>query len=86
MSADPGRKPILELRNVSTHYGLVAVLRDVRLQDTSCGLVASEIHLAIPALLDLLGERRTKLAFLTTHSATLEDVFMHLTGRHLRDA
>jgi branched-chain amino acid transport system ATP-binding protein len=24
-----GRKPILELRNVSTHYGLVAVLRDV---------------------------------------------------------
>ena len=29
---------------------------------------------------------RTKLAFLTTHSATLEDVFMRLTGRHLRDA
>ncbi len=61
-------------------------VRDVRLQGASCGLVASEIHLAIPALLDLLGERRTKLAFLTTHSATLEDVFMHLTGRHLRDA
>ena len=61
-------------------------VRDVRVQDTTCGLVASEIHLAIPALLDLLGDRRTKLAFLTTHSATLEDVFMHLTGRHLRDA
>ena len=61
-------------------------IRDVRVQGTSCALVASEIHLAIPALLDLLGERRTKLAFLTTHSATLEDVFMHLTGRHLRDA
>ena len=61
-------------------------VRDVRVQGTTCGLVASEIHLAIPALLDLLGERRTRLAFLTTHSATLEDVFMHLTGRHLRDA
>ena len=61
-------------------------VRDVRVQGTTCGLVASEIHLAIPALLDLLGDRRTKLAFLTTHSATLEDVFMHLTGRHLRDA
>jgi ABC-2 type transport system ATP-binding protein len=60
-------------------------VRDVRVQGGTCGLVASEIHLAIPALLDLLGERRTKLAFLTTHSATLEDVFMHLTGRHLRD-
>ena len=30
---DPGqhdaREPVLELRNVSTHYGLVSVLRDV---------------------------------------------------------
>ena len=32
MSVDPGRKPILELRNVSTHYGLVAVLRNVDVQ------------------------------------------------------
>ena len=60
-------------------------VRDVRLQDGGCGLVASEMHAAIPALLDLLGDRRTRLAYLTTHSATLEDVFMHLTGRHLRD-
>jgi branched-chain amino acid transport system ATP-binding protein len=29
---DPHRKPILELRNVSTHYGLVAVLRNVNVQ------------------------------------------------------
>ena len=27
-------------------------VRDVRMQGTTCGLVASEIHLAIPALLD----------------------------------
>jgi branched-chain amino acid transport system ATP-binding protein len=27
-----GRKPVLELRNVSTHYGLVSVLRDVDIQ------------------------------------------------------
>ena len=32
MSAEPARKPILELRNVSTHYGLVAVLRNVNVQ------------------------------------------------------
>jgi ABC-2 type transport system ATP-binding protein len=61
-------------------------VKDVRLMNANCGLVASEMHLAIPALLDLLGDRRNRLAFLTTHSATLEDVFMHLTGRHLRDA
>jgi ABC-2 type transport system ATP-binding protein len=61
-------------------------VKDIRMQGTHCGLVAAEIHATIPALLDLLGERRNRLAFLTTHSATLEDVFMHLTGRHLRDA
>ena len=83
---------LVGLAFLATYYYLkptlpdVAVLRDVRLQDATCGLVASEIHLAIPALLDLLGDRRTRLAFLTTHSATLEDVFMALTGRHLRDA
>ena len=55
-------------------------MRDVRLQNATCGLVASEIHEAMPALLDLLGDRRTRLAFLTTHSATLEDVFVALTG------
>jgi branched-chain amino acid transport system ATP-binding protein len=29
---DGGREPVLELRNVSTHYGLVAVLRNVDIQ------------------------------------------------------
>ena len=32
MSADPARQPILEMKNVSTHYGLVAVLRNVDVQ------------------------------------------------------
>ena len=30
-------------------------------------------------------QRRLELAQLTTHSATLEDVFVSLTGRQLRD-
>jgi branched-chain amino acid transport system ATP-binding protein len=30
--SDPDREPVLELRNVSTHYGLVAVLRNVDVQ------------------------------------------------------
>ena len=30
--AGPDRRPVLELRNVSTHYGLVAVLRNVDVQ------------------------------------------------------
>ncbi len=31
-AASDGRAPVLELRNVSTHYGLVAVLREVDMQ------------------------------------------------------
>jgi ABC-2 type transport system ATP-binding protein len=48
-------------------------------------LATSEAHLAVPARLDTL-RRGASLSHLTTHSATLEDVFVSLTGRHLRDA
>jgi hypothetical protein len=39
----------------------------------------------VPALLSLLAQRQLELAHLTTHSATLEDVFVSLTGRQLRN-
>jgi ABC-2 type transport system ATP-binding protein len=43
------------------------------------------LHRAVPALLALLTRDKVELAHLTTHSATLEDVFVSLTGRQLRD-
>ncbi len=61
-------------------------VQDVRRDGETWSLSASEIHLAVPALLDALGDQRNHLTHLTTHSATLEDVFVALTGRHLRDA
>ena len=45
----------------------------------------AELHRAIPALLDELGRQGKPPTELRTHSATLEDVFVALTGRHLRD-
>jgi ABC-2 type transport system ATP-binding protein len=42
-------------------------------------------HTTVPALLALLAARGTALSQLATHHATLEDVFLHLTGRRLRD-
>jgi ABC-2 type transport system ATP-binding protein len=39
----------------------------------------------MPALLSELERRGVRLESLTTHQATLEDVFVHLTGRALRD-
>ncbi len=49
-------------------------------------LTVREVHRTVPALLTALLERGTAPTHLTTHHATLEDVFMALTGRSLRDA
>ncbi len=48
-------------------------------------LTVTDIGLALPALLNELEQQHTKLVTLTTHQATLEDVFVSLTGRMLRD-
>jgi ABC-2 type transport system ATP-binding protein len=45
----------------------------------------SAAHVAVPALLAELGRRGASLTELRTHSPTLEDVFVKLTGRGLRD-
>jgi ABC-2 type transport system ATP-binding protein len=44
-----------------------------------------ELARAVPALLTELSRRQLRLGELATHSATLEDVFVSLTGRQLRD-
>jgi len=48
-------------------------------------LTVSEIGAALPGLLAELERQNLKLDQLTTHQATLEDVFVNLTGRMLRD-
>jgi ABC-2 type transport system ATP-binding protein len=48
-------------------------------------LDVSELARAVPALLADLQRRGLALGELATHSATLEDVFVSLTGRQLRD-
>ena len=48
-------------------------------------LTASAPHRAQPSLLALLASAGLVLARLGTRQATLEDVFVALTGRHLRD-
>jgi ABC-2 type transport system ATP-binding protein len=44
-----------------------------------------EPHLTIPALLDAVTRKGEQLLHLTTRQASLEDVFVRLTGRHLRE-
>ena len=53
--------------------------------DGAYRLQVAELHRAMPALLAELRRQEVRLTELRTHSATLEDVFVTLTGRHLRD-
>jgi ABC-2 type transport system ATP-binding protein len=60
-------------------------VRDVRTENGTVRMQVTELHRAVPALLEELERQGVPLTELRTHSATLEDVFVTLTGRHLRD-
>jgi ABC-2 type transport system ATP-binding protein len=57
----------------------------VRAVNGTLVMQVTELHHAIPALFAELSRQGTAPTELRTHSATLEDVFVALTGRHLRD-
>jgi ABC-2 type transport system ATP-binding protein len=61
-------------------------VKGARMHDGRWSLDAVELARAVPAILGALAERGLPLEELVTHSATLEDVFVSLTGRQLRDA
>jgi ABC-2 type transport system ATP-binding protein len=75
---NPADLPEDQLRNLPS---VVSVRRE---EDVYC-LSISEPHVALPALLEFLRQQRRDLTQLTTRHASLEDVFVNLTGRHLRD-
>ncbi len=58
---------------------------EVRKEGQFYYMVVQEVHVALPALLEWTRQQQRTLTSLATHTATLEDVFVKLTGRHLRD-
>ncbi|MGB7583661.1 MAG: ABC transporter ATP-binding protein [Terriglobales bacterium] len=60
-------------------------VESVREDDGVVCLNVREAHTTIPALLRAVQERGSQLQHLTTRQASLEDVFVQLTGRHLRE-
>jgi len=60
-------------------------VESVHEDDGMVALSVKEPHLTIPALLDAIGKQGSTLQHLTTRQASLEDVFVRLTGRHLRE-
>ena len=60
-------------------------VESVREDDGMMALTVREPHLTIPALLNAVNKQGSELQHLTTRQASLEDVFVRLTGRHLRE-
>ncbi len=60
-------------------------VQSVRNEDGLFCLQVDEPHHTIPALLSAVQQKGAQLAHLTTRQASLEDVFVTLTGRHLRE-
>ena len=73
--------PPLQSNDLSNLPGV----QSVRFEDGEVNLSVAEPHVTLPALLGRLQEMKRDLASLTTRHASLEDVFVALTGRHLRD-
>src|SRR5581483_94502 len=61
-------------------------VESVREDDGMIALNVKQPHLTIPALLEEIEKRAGRLQHLTTRQASLEDVFVRLTGRHLRES
>jgi ABC-2 type transport system ATP-binding protein len=77
-SVSGGALAVEELRRLP---GVLAA----RATETGYEMQVSAVHAVIPALLAAVQARGLDLTELRTHSPTLEDVFVALTGRELRD-
>jgi ABC-2 type transport system ATP-binding protein len=77
----PGEGPAVALEALRALPGV----RAAHASDGGFDLAVRAVHETVPALLAGLAEGGVPLAELRTHSPTLEDVFVSLTGRQLRD-
>jgi ABC-2 type transport system ATP-binding protein len=82
--SDNGDNSLNKNDNLNRWRSLPSV-ESVRREDSTICLSAREPHLTIPALLNAVADHGYQLAHLSTRQASLEDVFVQLTGRHLRE-
>lgn len=76
----------IEQKNLTLDLSLLQSLPTVERVDqdqANYHITASEPHIVLPALINCLAKQQITLASLSTRHASLEDVFVNLTGRHL---
>jgi len=72
----------------SVDYAVLTAIPGVsshRVDNSLHQLSVSELHTTVPKIFAALRQQGLHLSEFRTHSASLEDVFVHLTGRNLRD-
>ncbi len=84
-----GADQIIELKiddaGEETALGNLPGVTHVRRKGDLYLLSVSDLHTVLPVVLKFVEETSVRLENLATHQATLEDVFVHLTGRVLRE-
>jgi ABC-2 type transport system ATP-binding protein len=73
---------------VSLNTALLLAIPGVQSHRVDAGLhqlSVSELHLAVPSIFSAIAQQGLTLSEFRTHSASLEDVFVGLTGRNLRE-
>jgi ABC-2 type transport system ATP-binding protein len=69
----------------ATAFTEVPGVLSAREEDGVVELRVGQLHVVLPAVLERVDQGGNPLARLTTRHASLEDVFVQLTGRHLRE-
>ena len=76
----------IEQNNITLDLSLLQSLPTVDRVDhehANYHITAAEPHIVLPALISSLAKQQISLASLSTRHASLEDVFVNLTGRQL---
>lgn len=67
-------------------FDALPTVSHVRREASRVELTVGQPHIVLPLLLERFSKSRRELTSLTTRHASLEDVFVSLTGRHLDEA
>lgn len=84
LAEDNSRNPTPAAVDVAALTAIPGV-QSHRMDDSLHQLSVVALHTAVPRIFAALEEQGLHLSEFRTHSATLEDVFVRLTGRNLRD-
>ena len=71
--------------NIKEEIGQIEGVSEVRIGENFIGVLSSKGRRTLPAILDLLHDREVKVKSVEVKEPNLENVFLHLTGKELRE-